>query len=68
MQGDGMGVSSIDLQHYLKGVHYPSRKDGLILKARENEAPQDVIDLLQNLPDWEFHSITDIGKAMREIR
>jgi hypothetical protein len=59
-----MGVSNIDLQHFLKGVSYPSRKDGLIQKAQENQAPQDVIDLLENLPDWVFHSIADISKAI----
>jgi hypothetical protein len=59
-----MGVSSIDLQRYLRGIQYPSRKDGLIMKAQENQAPRDVIDLLENLPDWEFGSIADISKAL----
>jgi hypothetical protein len=63
-----MGVSTIDLQNYLKGVSYPSRKDGLIHKAQENQAPRDVLDLLENLPDWEFQSIADISRAMGEIR
>jgi hypothetical protein len=63
-----MGVSTIDLQHYLKGVSYPSRKDGLIQKAQENQAPRDVLDLLEHLPDWEFQSIADISKAIGEIR
>lgn len=63
-----MGVSRIDLQRYLEGALYPSKKDGLIQKAQENEAPLDVIDLLQNLPDREFQSISDIGKAVGEMR
>jgi hypothetical protein len=63
-----MGVSRIDLQHYLQGVNYPSRKDVLIQKAQENQAPQDVIDLLENLPDWDFQSIADISRAIGEIR
>ena len=62
-----IGVSSFDLQHYLKGMSYPSRKDGLIQKAQENRAPLDVIDLLNNLPDREFHSAADVSKAAGEL-
>lgn len=61
-----MGVSRLDLQHYLNGVSYPSNKDGLVQKAQENQAPIDVIDLLNSLPDWEYHSIADISKAIGE--
>jgi hypothetical protein len=63
-----MSVSSLDLQQYLKGMNYPSRKDGLIQKAQENQAPRDVIDLLSNLPDREFHSAADVSKAAGEFR
>jgi hypothetical protein len=63
-----MGVSNIDLQVYLKGIDYPSRKGDLIHKAQENQAPRDVIDLLIDLPDWEFRSIGDITKALGESR
>lgn len=63
-----MGVSSFDLQHYLKGMSYPSGKDGLINKAHENQAPRNVIDLLSNLPDREFHSAADVNKAVGEIK
>lgn len=62
-----MGVSSFDIQHYLKGMNYPSKKDGLIQKAQENQAPRNVIDLLNNLPDREFNSAADVSKAAGEF-
>lgn len=61
-----MAVSNVDLQRYLKGMDYPSNKDGLIQKASENQAPRDVLDLLGNLPDWEFKSVADVSKAAGE--
>ncbi len=61
-----MGVSNIDLQNYLKGVSYPSKKVQLIQKAQENQAPRDVIDLLGNLPDREFSSVADVSRAAGE--
>ncbi|HNY64019.1 MAG TPA: DUF2795 domain-containing protein [Deltaproteobacteria bacterium] len=63
-----MGVSTVDLKAYLEGVDYPSRKGDLIQKAQENQAPRDVIDLLIALPDWEYHSIGDISRALGESR
>jgi coproporphyrinogen III oxidase-like Fe-S oxidoreductase len=62
-----MAVSEVELQHYLQGVKYPSRKEELIRKARENQAPRDVIDLIHNLPDREFNSTADVSRAVVEI-
>lgn len=62
-----MGVSNVDLQRYLKGMDYPSKKDGLIQKAHENQAPRDVLDLLGNLPDREFKSVADVSRAAGEM-
>lgn len=63
-----MSVSAVELQHYLQGVSYPSRKDGLIRRAIENQAPRDVIDLINNLPDREFNSTVDVSRAVGEVR
>ncbi len=63
-----MAVSAVELQHYLQGMDYPSRKEGLVRKARENQAPRDVIDLINNLPDREFNSTVDVSRAVGEIR
>lgn len=62
-----MAVSAVELQHYLQGMDYPSRKEDLIRKARENQAPRDVIDLINNLPDREFNSTVDVSRAVGEI-
>jgi hypothetical protein len=62
-----MAVSAAELQHYLQGVSYPSRKDDLIRRARENRAPRDVLDLISILPDREFNSTVDVSRAVAEV-
>jgi len=49
-------------------MDFPSGKDGLIKKARENNAPDDVMDLLNSLPDQEYHTPIDVSKAISKIK
>lgn len=62
-----MGVSMVELQQYLQGMDYPSRKEGLLKKARDNSAPDEVIDLINNLPDRDFRSAADVSRAVGDI-
>jgi hypothetical protein len=61
-------VNPIQLQKHLKGVDYPATKDDLIEQAEENGADDDVIDVLEQLPDdEEFETPADVNKAVGEI-
>lgn len=61
-------VSTAEVETYLRGIDFPSGKDGLIKKARENNAPDDVMDLLNSLPDQEYHTPIDVSKAIGKIK
>jgi hypothetical protein len=61
-----MAPSPVDVQKALKGADYPASRDDLIDLARENEAPDDVVDELEdNLEDDEYESpaavMADLG-------
>jgi hypothetical protein len=58
-----MAVTSAELEKYLKGLDYPASKSDLLDKAHANSAPQDVIDMINNLSDSQFNSPTDLHKA-----
>lgn len=45
-----MAPSPVDVQKALKGADYPASRDDLIDLARENEAPDDVVDELEDQP------------------
>jgi hypothetical protein len=60
-------VSTGEVQEYLHGMDYPAGKNDLISKAKSNNAPQEVIDILGKLPDQRFSTPIDVNKAIGDI-
>lgn len=57
------GHSFANITHQLKGIDFPVYKDDLVQYAKNHNAPQDVIDELQNFEDREYGSMADVMKA-----
>jgi predicted transcriptional regulator len=64
---DDKNVSPAAVQKYLKGVEYPSTKDDLLDVAMENEAPEEIIDKIEQLPSSEFKGQQDVMKALGQM-
>ena len=62
------GQSPANVQNYLEGARYPSRKQDLVSTARKNGAPQEVIDVLEKLPADEFGGPQEVMKAYGQER
>ncbi len=60
--------SPITLQKYLHGVDYPASKADLRKAAEENDAPEDVLKIIDDLSGDEFDAPTDVTKAFAEAR
>ncbi len=60
-------VSPAIVEKYLAGVHYPSEKKNLVNNAQDKDAPDDVMDLLNKLPDKTYNSPIDITKEIGKI-
>lgn len=60
-------VSPAQVEKSIKGTHFPAQKQDLIQRARENHANQDVLEVLENMPDKQFNSPVDISKAMGKM-
>lgn len=60
-------VNPIQLQKHLKGVDYPTSKEDLVKHAQNQGADKQALSLLQQLPDKEYESPTDVSKAVGEI-
>ena len=52
---------------YLKGLDLPASKDEIIQTAHRNQAPQDVVDVLQKLPDQVYEQMDDIWREVGRI-
>ncbi len=57
-------VSPAQVEKSIKGTHFPAQKEDLIQQAKENNANQDVLNVLERMPDKQFNSPVDISKAM----
>lgn len=61
-------ISAADLTQRLKGLGFPASKQDLIRQARDNNADESVMRVLEAMPDQEFASVTDVGAAIRQAR
>lgn len=52
----------------LKRISFPSDRAGLVGKARDNDAPEQVIRLLEGIPDRKFRTMADVTEAIGEVR
>lgn len=58
--------SAAELEKYLKGVNFPASRQDLIKKAKANGAPEEVIDMINDLSEDNFNSPIDVSKAFGE--
>jgi hypothetical protein len=57
------GHSPANVQKFLAGVQYPARKEDLIRQARQNQAPEDIIDMIEGFPGDQYGGPQDVMKA-----
>jgi hypothetical protein len=60
-------VSVTEITKALKGIEFPVDKEELLEFAREGGADEEVIDILEEMPDDEYGSITDVMHAFGEV-
>jgi Protein of unknown function (DUF2795) len=48
-------------------MHFPASKDDLLLRARDNGAGQDMLEVLESFPEGkEFESLADVVRAFAQ--
>ncbi|MGD6851232.1 MAG: DUF2795 domain-containing protein [Candidatus Bathyarchaeia archaeon] len=57
-------ASPAKIQSSLKGAHYPSNKQDLVNLAKKNSAPDDVMAILNVIPDKEYTSPANVMKEV----
>jgi Protein of unknown function (DUF2795) len=53
-------TSAADLSHGLKGAAFPMNTRQLARHARQNRAPDDIVETIKRMPDREFGSLADV--------
>ena len=57
-----------ELQRYLEGVHFAANKEDLISLAMSNDAPEELIGQLEDLPRKEFSDLEEVAEAIDDLR
>jgi hypothetical protein len=58
-----MPVNAAELQWYLEGITFPATKNEVVNLARDNNATDETMELLEELPDREYTSPDDVIHA-----
>lgn len=54
----------LEVQKHLKGVDYPAHKRDLIKHARDQDAPEEVLSLLEAMADKEYDNPAEVTKEV----
>ena len=66
---DGIGRRSLQsIMVFLEGLDFPCYKEEVINTAEMNDAPDEVCDLLEQIPDSEFETMSQLMNAVRDVQ
>jgi Tfp pilus assembly protein PilN len=60
-------VSRAKISQFLEGIDFPAGRQQIIEYAQNNNAPSDVLDMLEQLPDTVYYSIAGIWEAISKV-
>ena len=66
-RGNPEKASPAAVERHLKGITFPANKAGLIKNARDNQAPEDVLHVLERFEEKEYGSVIDVSKEVGRI-
>lgn len=58
------GHSPANIMHHLKGIHFPAQKRDLVQQAKQNRAGQDIMEILNDIPEQKFDGVAEVLKAV----
>ena len=61
----GLEYGKEDIEKYFSGVQFPAKKQDLINTARENNAPDSVMNVMEKLPDRVYNSADDVVRTVQ---
>ncbi|MBY0430596.1 MAG: DUF2795 domain-containing protein [Rhodospirillales bacterium] len=56
--------STASIAQSLSGIDFPASKNQLVEHAKKNKADQDILDVIQSMPDEKYTSMADVFKGV----
>ncbi len=63
-----MAVSAVDISRSLSGIDFPANKQDLVNHARQKNASQEIINILQQMAEREYGNMAEVEHAFGEVR
>ena len=67
-QKQNAGVNPIQVEKYLRGVDYPTNREGLIRNALQMGADEEIVGVLERIPDQQYRSPVEVNTALGGIK
>ena len=61
------GHSPANITHHLKGIDFPAGRDDLVKHAQKNDADEEILDVIRQMPDQKYGSMADVMKGVGEV-
>jgi hypothetical protein len=62
-----MGLADfIKVYRFLRGIRYPATKQQLVAQARSNQADEEALSSLQEMPEGEYSGPDDVSRVIAE--
>ena len=66
---DGIGRRSLQsIMVFIEGLDFPCCKEEVVSTAEMNDAPDEVCDLLEQIPDGAFDTMSQLMNAIRQAQ
>lgn len=66
-RGGAQKASPVAVERYIKGIDFPAGEVELLEQARSNQAPEDVLHVIEQLPDQEYQTAVDVAKGVGQV-
>lgn len=66
-ENEQSNASPADIEQHLSGVDYPAQKQELKQHAQNQDAPREVVDVLDQMPDQEYNSPADVAQGVGKV-
>ncbi len=60
-------IGAAEIQRYLRDIEYPADKSQLLKQARQEQAPQDVLELIEEFPDQQYNSAVHVSQMLDRL-
>jgi Protein of unknown function (DUF2795) len=61
------GKSPANITHHLKGIQFPASKRDLVRHAESNDADEEVLGVIRDMPDEAYESMADVMKGVGKV-